>query len=104
MASLVEAEWESPGIWQHVPPIDLARSAFYFRGPADRVMCTVCHLEIFSWLAEDTAHGEHQKFNAQCGIFQEGGFPDNVPIGEERLSRNGTDSISPTNSKGILFS
>ncbi|CAB3386805.1 Hypothetical predicted protein [Cloeon dipterum] len=69
--------------WQHVGPFSLAKSGFYYTGEADNVRCAFCNLEVRGWEEEDTADGEHRRWNPNCPFLCNDQRVPNIAIGDE---------------------
>ena len=50
---------------------ELARAGFYYTGSRDCVQCPWCHGRIHSWIAGDTALGEHKRHFPSCWFVAE---------------------------------
>lgn len=85
--SLLVVAWRSP-----VSVYELARSGFYYAHPEDNVRCVFCNLEIRGWEPNDTADGEHMRWNPQCRR-KNFNVLGNVEIGDEYLL-NAPDALS----------
>jgi baculoviral IAP repeat-containing protein 7/8 len=57
--------------WKYsISPYELAKSGFFSTGEHDNVRCMFCHLEIKGWTSNDTARGEHVRWNANCPFLR----------------------------------
>ncbi|XP_065339807.1 baculoviral IAP repeat-containing protein 7-B-like [Cloeon dipterum] len=82
--------------WQHVDPFSLAKSGFYYTGDQDNVRCAFCNLEVRGWEEEDTADGEHRRWNPNCPFLCNSQSVPNIAIGDERtqVQRDGIARIN----------
>lgn len=53
----------------HISPVDLAKSGFYYYGLGDTVRCYCCKILINKWVYGDVVEDEHRKFSPDCGMF-----------------------------------
>ncbi|XP_065342662.1 baculoviral IAP repeat-containing protein 3-like [Cloeon dipterum] len=78
--------------WQHVDPFSLAKSGFYCTGDQDNVRCAFCNLEVRGWEEEDTADGEHRRWNPNCPFLCKRQSVQNIELGSEHAEMK-TDGI-----------
>jgi Inhibitor of Apoptosis domain len=95
LASLLEAKWRNPNLWQNMNVLELATNGFYSprllpNELEDQVVCFSCKVVIHEWERDDTPGGQHGKWAPECsylgGVKLDTGRRDvegNIPIGSE---------------------
>ena len=51
-------------------PTELAKSGFFYRGPADRVTCYCCNVTLLNWKPTVDPHSEHSRHSPTCPLLK----------------------------------